>query len=88
MQRKWYLQQFAEGNTFETPLLFTDDAIFAREGDLNKYNAHFWALANTLGTCCSKAFSIIVRASTLGNYVIGPNILTWNFWMHHMLYFR
>lgn len=75
---RWCLNKEINNSRFLEKILFTDEAIFSREGIFNPRNCHQWAKENPHGTHVrgyQTKFSINVWVGILGNNLIGPYIL-------------
>lgn len=75
---RWFLQQDVFNPNFLCYVLFTDEALFTREGVFNSKNSHVWALENPHETVMHNhqhRFSVNVWAGIVNNHLIGPYIL-------------
>lgn len=77
---RWFLEQPQRVvyNNFAWIVLFTDEAIFTRDGINNFHNQHFWAPENPHATKESKnqqQFSLNVWGGIVANCLIGPVFL-------------
>jgi hypothetical protein len=71
---QWCLEQCVRHLQFLWKLLFTDEAMFTRDGICNFHNVHIWAHANphTIGEPRHQTtFSINVWAGIIGDWLIG-----------------
>lgn len=75
---RWYLDQCNRNSDFPSSILFTDEAIFSRQGIFNQHNIHEWSHTNPR-SCKPRAaqqrFSVNVWAGIIGDYLIGPYLL-------------
>ena len=72
---EWCLEQCVWHPQFLWKLLFTNEAMFTRDGIFNFHNLHIWAHANPhviRETRYQSTFSINVRAGITGDWLIGP----------------
>ena len=72
---QWCLKQCVRHPQFLWKILFTDEAMFTRDGIFNFHNVHMWAHANPHTIREAKhqtTFSINVWAGIVGNRLIGP----------------
>jgi len=72
---QWCLEQCARHPQFLWKLLFTDEAMFTRDGICNFHNVHIWAHANPHVIREARhqtTFSINVWAGIVGDRLIGP----------------
>lgn len=75
---RWFLQRRVAQPDFPSCVLFTDEAIFSREGVVNAHNSHVWAHENPRATrtrAAQRRFSINVWAGIVGDCLIGPYLL-------------
>ena len=64
---------------FSAEVLYTDEALFTRDGCFNIHNSHVWAHLNTRGTrsrAHQPRFGVNVWAGILGDRLIRPYILS------------
>ena len=74
-----FLHKAVEQPCFPSKVLFTDEALFTREGIVNVHNLRLWSAVNLHVTRqCNHQdrFSVNVWEGILGDHVIGPYILT------------
>lgn len=80
---------------FPAEVLYTDEALFTREGCSNIHNSHVWAHVNPRSTrprAHQQRFGVNVWAGILGDRLIGPYILpfrlngrTYRYFLEHVL---
>jgi hypothetical protein len=74
-QAHWLLER---NDNFLEKVLWTDEALFTRDGVFNRHNEHYYALENPhvfFEASHQHRFSLNVWAGIVGNHLIGPHIL-------------
>ena len=76
---RWFLNKEREQPNFASKVLFTDEALFTRDGVFNCHNIHLWSERdhNPHGSRESHfqvRFSVNVWAGIIGDHVVGPYI--------------
>lgn len=72
---RWYLQQQAINNQFQTTILFSDECCFTRDGIFNSRNSHFWEEENPHAIIVKSSqyrFSLNIWAGIIMNHLLGP----------------
>jgi len=75
---QWILQQHAAHFNFTSRIIFSDEAIFTRDGVHNFHNMHYWAQENphvVVRSSLQHRFSLNVWAGILNGNLLGPYIL-------------
>lgn len=78
---RWLLNSDIEQYHFFKKILWTDEAIFTRQGIFNTHNMHMWAEENPSATkerSFQRRFHIMVWAGVVGDTLIGPHIFEGN----------
>ncbi|XP_076667502.1 uncharacterized protein LOC143368553 [Andrena cerasifolii] len=74
----WLLGEVQRNPSFCKYILWTDEALFNREGCFNSHNRHLWSDENPLALRTRAAqvrWSINVWAGICGEYIVGPYML-------------
>jgi len=72
------LSHQAEDSEFLTSILFTDEAIFTKDGIFNQHNSHIWAKENPHAIrqrTSQHKFSINIWCGIVGDHLLGPYVL-------------
>ena len=75
---RWLLGEVLRNPSFTTYILWTDEAIFNREGCFNSHNMHVWSDENPLALrprAAQVRWSINLWAGICGEFIVGPYIL-------------
>lgn len=75
---QWFLDRCREEPQFPKYVLFTDEAVFTKEGIFNSHNSHVWAEENPHGVHIrgyQHRFSVNMWAGIVGERLIGPIML-------------
>lgn len=75
---EWLLNQHAQDGNFTLKVIFSDEAIFTRDGIHNIHNCHYWAEENPHAAVRSHfqhRFSLNVWAGMVNGSLLGPYIL-------------
>ena len=72
---RWLLGEVLRNPSFNTYILWTDEAIFNREGCFNSHNMHVWSDENPLALrprAAQVRWSINLWAGICGEFIVGP----------------
>ena len=75
---QWYVQQTLSIPEFPTIVLWTDEAMFTRDGMFNSHNSHVWDMDNPHAIIVrhhQHRFAVNVWCGVVGDHLIGPYIL-------------
>ncbi|XP_046145770.1 uncharacterized protein LOC123989136 [Osmia bicornis bicornis] len=75
---RWLLGEIARNPSFSKCVLWTDEALFTRDGCFNAHNSHVWSDANPLAIRTRAGqvrWSFNVWAGICGDFIVGPYLL-------------
>ncbi|EZA48026.1 hypothetical protein X777_14453 [Ooceraea biroi] len=75
---RWFWQRYTDDNHFPSMVLYSNEAMFSRDGYFNAHNSHYWAVDNPHITRIAhhqRKWSINTWAGIVDNNLIGPYLL-------------
>jgi hypothetical protein len=74
---RWHLHRVVDEPDFLNSVLWTDEAGFTRDGEMNLHNLHVWAEENphpTRSSSFQHRFSVNIWAGIVDDHLIGPYV--------------
>jgi hypothetical protein len=77
----WAKRKIRENEEFFSKVMFSDEATFSNNGNVNRHNCHYWSKTNphwTLESNSQTIWSVNVWCGILGDHIIGPHFIEGN----------